>query len=72
LGTYNPIPSKDNVKELTANSIRVKYWMSVGAQPSERVAWLFGQIGLLPPPPVRTTTKHVLPKKVAKLLAGQK
>lgn len=44
---------KDYTKEIAANSERVKYWMSVGAQPSYRVAWLFGKAGLLPPPPPR-------------------
>lgn len=46
IGTYNPIPSKkDNTKEITANGERVNYWLSNGAQPSDRVAWLFGAIG---------------------------
>ncbi|KAJ1435621.1 30S ribosomal protein S16, partial [Ochromonadaceae sp. CCMP2298] len=66
IGTYNPLPSKDNVKELTADSERVRYWLSCGAQPSDRVTWLFGQIGLLPPPPVRVTTKHQLPRSLQK------
>ena len=66
VGTYNPIPTKENIKELTANSDRVHYWLSVGAQPSDRVAWLFGQIGLLPAAPVRNSTKHALPKELTK------
>lgn len=66
IGTYNPIPTKDGVKELTANSDRVHYWITCGAQPSDRVAWLFGQIGLLPQPPVRQKTKSLLPKAVLK------
>lgn len=46
IGTYNPVPSKqDGIKEITANSERVAYWLSVGAQPSDRVAWIFGIIG---------------------------
>jgi hypothetical protein len=51
VGSYNPIATKDGIKEITANTERVRYWISVGAQPSSRVGWLFGKIGLLPPPP---------------------
>lgn len=64
LGTYNPLPSKDGSKEITANSERVRYWLSCGAQPSDRVGWLFGKIGLLPPPPVRMSTKTAVPKAI--------
>uniref|UniRef100_A0A7S2V6U9 30S ribosomal protein S16, chloroplastic n=1 Tax=Fibrocapsa japonica TaxID=94617 RepID=A0A7S2V6U9_9STRA len=55
VGTYNPIASKDGVKELHFKFDRVKYWLGVGAQPSDRVAWLLGQSGLLPPAPRRNS-----------------
>lgn len=66
IGTFNPLPSKDGVKEVTANSDRVKYWVSVGAQPSDRVAWLFGKIGILPPPPPKACDpeRYMVPRKV--------
>ena len=66
IGTYNPLPNKDDIKELTADSERLRYWISCGAQPSDRVAWLMAQIGLMPEPPMRETTKHALPKALAK------
>ena len=62
LGTFNPLPFKDGVKEITLDSIRVKYWLSVGAQPSERVAWLLGKVDILPPAPIRNSLSHVIPK----------
>ncbi|GKV47884.1 hypothetical protein SLEP1_g54738 [Rubroshorea leprosula] len=34
------------------NFERVKYWLSVGAQPSEPVQHLLFRSGLLPPPPM--------------------
>lgn len=54
------------MKEVTANSDRVKYWVSVGAQPSDRVAWLFGKIGILPPPPPKACDpeRYMVPRKV--------
>jgi hypothetical protein len=46
----------------------VRYWVSVGAQPSSRVAWLFGKIGLLPPPPQKLCDpeRFQVPKAVYK------
>lgn len=40
--------------------------MSVGAQPSDRVAWLFGKIGILPPPPPKACDpeRYMVPRKV--------
>ncbi|KAK8820271.1 hypothetical protein WA577_006337, partial [Blastocystis sp. JDR] len=65
LGTYNPIPLDDGVKELRLNVDRVKYWLSVGAQPSQTVAVLLGRAGILPPPPLRPIVQSALPKKAA-------
>lgn len=39
IGTYDPMV-KDKSKRVTLKLDRVDYWMSVGAQPSERVATL--------------------------------
>ena len=52
LGTYDPIPfSLDGAKEVRLKVDRVKYWLSVGAQPSERVAYLLWRGGLIESPP---------------------
>ena len=37
LGTYNPMVKKDNPQRVMLNTERVKYWLSVGARPTERV-----------------------------------
>jgi small subunit ribosomal protein S16 len=66
VGTYNPIPIKDGTKEITADADRVRYWLKNGAQPSDRVAFLFGKVGLLPPAPVRQSTKFIIPKSIQK------
>lgn len=46
VGTYNPLATKSGVKEVTFKVERIRYWISVGAQPSDRVAWLLGQVGI--------------------------
>ena len=48
---------------------RVKYWLSVGAQPSERVAYLLWRAGLAPMPPVRFQTEANVNRKQRKELA---
>lgn len=55
IGTYDPIPlpkpSHDNsapVKEINLDFHRAKYWLGQGAEPTDRVAWLFKKAGLLP------------------------
>ncbi|EXB38862.1 37S ribosomal protein S16 [Morus notabilis] len=43
---------QDGGKRMGLNFERVKYWLSVGAQPSEPVQRLLFRAGLLPPPPM--------------------
>ncbi|GJP76195.1 hypothetical protein CLOP_g6564 [Closterium sp. NIES-67] len=62
VGHYNPLPGKDGMKRIGINTERVKYWLSVGAQPSETVAKLLGRIGLLPPLPVPKPALPQVPK----------
>lgn len=59
LGTYNPIPlplspqekaeNKVPVKDIRIDFLRSKYWIGVGAQPTDTVARLFRKAGILPP-----------------------
>lgn len=39
------------VKRVLLNVPRIRYWMSVGAQPTDTVARLLGAAGVLPPSP---------------------
>lgn len=45
VGYYNPI-----TKEVKIEKERVKYWLSVGAQPSDRVAYLLVKEGMMDKP----------------------
>ena len=51
LGTYNPIADAKGVKHISLNLSRIKYWIGVGAQPSDRVHWLLSKLDVLPPHP---------------------
>ncbi|XP_019055695.1 PREDICTED: 30S ribosomal protein S16-2, chloroplastic/mitochondrial-like isoform X2 [Nelumbo nucifera] len=43
---------QDGGKRMGLNFDRVKYWLSVGVQPSEPVQRILFRAGLLPPPPM--------------------
>jgi small subunit ribosomal protein S16 len=47
LGTYNPLLGQGDAKRVTINTDRVKYWLSTGAQMSDRVHLFFNQAGLV-------------------------
>uniref|UniRef100_A0A7S1ZG56 30S ribosomal protein S16, chloroplastic n=1 Tax=Trieres chinensis TaxID=1514140 RepID=A0A7S1ZG56_TRICV len=63
VGTYNPIANASGIKEIRLKTDRLRYWLSVGAQPSDRVAWILGKFGILPPPPPRYSPQRMIPKK---------
>ncbi|WBY15982.1 30S ribosomal protein S16 [Erythrobacteraceae bacterium WH01K] len=46
IGTYNPLLAKDDEKRVQLNEERAKYWLGVGAQPSDRVARFLDAAGI--------------------------
>ncbi|MXP46381.1 30S ribosomal protein S16 [Altererythrobacter luteolus] len=46
IGTYNPLLAKDDEKRVTLNEDRARYWLGVGAQPSDRVARFLDAAGV--------------------------
>lgn len=63
VGTYNPIANAAGAKEIRLKTDRLKYWLSVGAQPSDRVAWILGKFGVLPPKPRSYNPQKMIPRK---------
>ena len=49
LGWYDPV-CKDADKQVSLNEDRIRYWLSVGAQPSNTVANLLYKAGIEPRP----------------------
>ena len=58
LGTYNP-----KSKERNLNIERVKYWMSVGAKPSDTIHNMLVSLGALNAKKINVLPKYVEPKK---------
>ena len=46
LGTYNPLLAKDDEKRVALIEDRVRYWLGVGAQPTDRVARMLDKAGI--------------------------
>ena len=65
LGTYNPLLPQDHEQRLVINEERVKYWLRVGAQPTERLEKLFSNLGLVKAPALREQPKKSAPKAKA-------
>lgn len=65
LGSYNPLLAKENQERLVVKSERVKYWLSVGAQASEKVQKLLSELNLMEKPTIAERPKKSAPKKKA-------
>jgi len=46
LGSYNPLLAKDNPERIKLDAERAAHWLSVGAQPSDRVARFLDAAGI--------------------------
>jgi len=66
VGSYDPVPAKDGNKHVGLNIERVKYWLSVGAQPSDTVARILGRAGVIPAPPPKMSAMQGVSSKERK------
>lgn len=64
IGTFDPMLKKDNPERVKLDADRAKHWLSVGAQPTDRVARFLDAAGLLKRKPIKSVQK-ALPKKKA-------
>ena len=63
VGYYNPMVAKDNEQRLVVNGDRVKHWLGLGAQPTERVQKLLSAVSLTDPVKLRDQPKKSAPGK---------
>jgi small subunit ribosomal protein S16 len=65
VGTYNPRVAHDHKERLVIKADRIKHWLSVGAQPTERVARFLSTVGLTEAPKRHDQTKQDKPRAKA-------
>jgi small subunit ribosomal protein S16 len=65
LGSYNPFLPHDSLERVVLNQERIQYWISVGAQPSDRVALFLGRAGMMPMPTQKNNPIKAKPRKKA-------
>ncbi|MDZ7587772.1 MAG: 30S ribosomal protein S16 [Parasphingorhabdus sp.] len=79
VGSYNPLMPKDSEERVKLDVERAKHWLSVGAQPSDRVARFLDAAGLLKREArnnpkkgeLGTNAKERLEEKAAKVAAAE-
>ncbi len=65
LGTYNPLLPQEHEQRLVVDAERVKYWLGIGALPTDRLAKLFSNLGLTKAPAIHEQPKKSAPKAKA-------
>ena len=63
IGTHNPMLPKDHADRVKLDLDRAKHWLSVGAQPTDRVARFLDAAGLMKRTPRNNPEKAVPGKK---------
>jgi len=72
LGTYNPLLANDDENRVKLVEDRIKYWLSQGAQPSERVALFLGKAGIIDMPAQPNRPNKSAPGEKAQMLIADK
>ncbi|HKH27348.1 MAG TPA: 30S ribosomal protein S16, partial [Sphingomicrobium sp.] len=65
VGTYNPLLAKDSPERVKLDADRISHWLSVGAQPSDRVLRFLDAAGIKERP-ARNNPKKAEPGEKAK------
>ncbi len=65
IGSYNPFLEHGNKDRILVDAERAKYWLSVGAQPTDRVVGFLASLDLVAKPVRSVTPTQSLPKKKA-------
>ncbi|MBL0319844.1 MAG: 30S ribosomal protein S16 [Alphaproteobacteria bacterium] len=65
LGTYNPLLEQDNPLRVVLQNERVVHWLSVGAEPTDRVALFLERAGITAKKPEQAEKPKAAKKKKA-------
>lgn len=71
VGTYNPMLAKDAADRVVLETERLTHWLSVGAQPTDRVARFLDAAGLMKRSP-KSNPQKAEPGKKAQERAAEK
>ncbi len=71
LGTYNPMLERGHAERVTLKEERIKHWLGVGAQPTDRVTRFLGEVGIVDKPAIRETPFKSTPKAKAQARAKE-
>ncbi len=73
VGTYNPMVPRDHPERVVLKEERIRHWLSVGAQPTNRVARFCGHAGIIGMPaiPEQTRQNQPRPKTVERMKAAE-
>jgi len=66
IGYYNPTLPADHAERVKINEERAKYWLGVGAQPTDRVVLILSRLGLAEKPAQKNNPTKAAPKAKAK------
>ena len=65
LGSYNPMLPHEHAERLVLREERIRHWLAMGAQPTDRVARFLAQAGMMAARAQPAQTKKPLPKAKA-------
>ena len=71
IGSYNPLLAKDDANRVVIDADRAKHWLSVGAQPTDRVARFLDAAGVKESP-ARNNPKRGVPGEKARERAEER
>ena len=63
LGFFNPLLPKEKKERIGLEADRIKYWISQGAKPTNRVARILGEKQIMPMPANSNNPQKAIPKK---------
>lgn len=65
VGSYNPLLPHGHAERIVLKNERIQYWLSVGAQPTDRVVKFLADAGLAAKPAQKNNPQKAAPKKKA-------
>ena len=72
IGSYNPMLPKESPERVKLDADRARHWLSVGAQPTDRVARFLDEAGIAKRPARSNPTKGLPGKKAQERTAALK